>query len=139
MTGTEFVKEVFADGLSDALRSYAINRLIVKHAQPFRNDCSQGMWSNLPHDQRPSLTHRGGAFHARMDMDTVYKLQKLLDEKIIITTWELKPQDYSPLEEPCGQVTPCIVIDAGRLTESTRRLGRVCGTAIYIPFYRRPN
>lgn len=138
MTGTEFVKEAFAEGLRDALRAYAINRLVVKHAQPFRNDCAQGEWSNKAREWWPDLTHRGGDLNAPVNMTAFTKIQDLIDEKVIITTWELKPQDYYPLEEPCGRITPCIVIEAGYLTEANRRLGRQCGTAIYIPLYIRP-
>lgn len=137
MTITPYLKEAFSEGLSDAIRFYMVNRLIEKHAQVFRNDCCQGEWSSKPRDQWPNLLDRTEQYNVALNFPVIAKLTTLLDNVLVLSTWECKRDDYDPVRGPNSMVTPCIAIEAGRLTEANRRLGRQCGAAIYIPFYVR--
>lgn len=132
-----FVKEAFSEGLSEAMQNYAINRLVVKYAQPFRNDCAQGAWSELSRGEWPHLTHRGGEFHARFNNVAYEKFESVIGRGIPIVSWECVGNECDVLKEPNGRTTPCIAINAGYLTEANLRLGRQVKHYIYIPLYTR--
>ncbi|QXO09548.1 hypothetical protein pEaSNUABM11_00124 [Erwinia phage pEa_SNUABM_11] len=137
MTITTYVKEAFSVGLSEAIEFYMINRIVEKHAQVFRNDCRQGAWMNLPREMWPDLLSRTDQFNVRPNYEAIYKLQLIFGKDVLITTWECSESAYEVKNNPNSMVTPCIVLEAGYLTEANRRFGRQCGTSIYIPFYVR--